>query len=84
MSLDLYQTALIWYAQRGGIAKLWGRQVPLLHAPPLLGLRLTLIDYRPEIGECELQEATGPRRGMLPAEVEAADEFLREMLGRGG
>lgn len=37
MSTDLYQTALIWYAQRGGIAKLWGRQVPLLAAPPLLG-----------------------------------------------
>lgn len=82
MSTDLYQTALIWYAQRGGIAKLWGRQVPLLAAPPLLGLRLALIDYRPEIGERELQEVIGPRRWMLPHEVAAADEFLRALLER--
>lgn len=83
MSTDLYQTCLIWYAQRGGIAKLWGRSVPLLAAPPLLGLRLVMIDYRPVIGERELQEATGPRRGMTPAEVEAADAFLLALLERG-
>lgn len=83
MSTDLYQTALVWYAQRGGIAKLWGRQVPLLAAPIICGLRLVAIDYRPEIGERELQEATGPRRGMTPAEVTAADEFLRALLERG-
>ena len=82
MSTDLYQSALVWYAQRGGVAKLWGRQVPLVDAPPLLGLRLVAIDYRPEIGERELQEATGPRRAMKPAEVEAADVLLRELCGR--
>jgi hypothetical protein len=83
VSTDLYQTALVWYAQRGGVAKLWGRQVPLLAVPTIAGLSLVMIDYRPEIGERELQEATGPRRGMLPAEVAAADEFLRGLLERG-
>ena len=83
MSSDLYQTALVWHGQRGGIAKLWGRQVPLVDAPPLLGLRLVMVEYYPEIGERELQEATGPRRAMTPAEVAAADELLREVCGRG-
>lgn len=83
MSTDLYQTALIWYAQRGGIAKLWGRQVPLLAAPPLLGLRLAFVDYRPIICLHRIQETTGAPRDMEPHEVAAADEFLRALLERG-
>ena len=57
--------------------------MPLLAAPTILGLRLVMIDYRPAIGERELQEATGPRRGMTLSEVAAADEFLRSVLERG-
>lgn len=82
MSLDLYSTALVWHGQRGGSAKLWGRRVPLLEAPQILGLQLVMLEYFPEIGQRELQEATGPRRGMTPAEVEAADVFLRALAER--
>lgn len=82
MSTDLYQTALVWYAQRGGIAKLWGRSVPLLAAPPILGLRLAMIDYRPVIGLLRIQEATGAPRDMDQPEVAAADQFLRALLER--
>lgn len=82
MSLDLYNTALVWHAQRGGSAKLWSRRVPLIDAPPLLKLRLEMIEYLPEIGQRELQEATGPRRYMTAAEVDAADAFLRAVVER--
>lgn len=82
MSTDLYQTALVWHSQRGGRAKLWGRAVPLFDAPQLLGLNLVMVEYFPEIGQQELQEATGPRRSMTPAEVDAADAFLRGLLER--
>ena len=82
MSLDLYSTALVWHSQRGGSAKLWSRRVPLIDAPQLLELRLVMIEYLPEIGQRELQEATGPRRYMTAAEVDAADAFLREVVER--
>lgn len=82
MSTDLYQTALVWHAQRGGVAKLWGRAVPLVESPPLAGLRLVMVEYFPEIGQCELQEATGPRRAMSSAEIAAADGFLRAVVER--
>ena len=82
MSLDLYSTALVWHAQRGGVAKLWGRAIPLLEAPLLLGLHLALVEYFPEVGQRELQESTGRRRDMTQAEVEAADEFLRAVTER--
>ena len=82
MSLDLYSTALVWHAQRGGSAKLWGRRVPLIDAPLIFGLRLVMVEYLPEIGQRELQEATGPRRGMTADEVEAADAFLRALMER--
>ena len=82
MSTDLYQTALVWHGQRGGVAKLWGRSVPLVEAPALLGLRLTMLEYFPEIGQMELQEATGPRRAMTPDEIAAADGFLRGIVDR--
>lgn len=82
MSTDLYQTALVWHGQRGGVAKLSGRQVPLVDAPPLLGLRLVMVEYYPEIGERELQEATGPRRAMTADEIAAADGFLRGIVDR--
>lgn len=51
MSLDLYSTALVWHAQRGGSAKLWSRRVPLIDAPLILGMRLVMIEYLPEIGQ---------------------------------
>lgn len=82
MSLDLYSTALVWHAQRGGVAKLWGRLVRLVSAPQLLGLRLVMVEYLPEIGQRELQEATGPRRYMTADEVDAADAFLRAVVER--
>src|SRR5574343_58367 len=65
------QTALVWHGQRGGVAKLWGRAVPLVDAPELLDLRLVMLEYFPEIGQMELQEATGPRRAMTSAETDA-------------
>lgn len=80
MSLDLYSTALIWHTRRGGSAKLWGRTVPLVDAPPLPGLRLVMVEYLPEIGQHELQEVSARRREMTPAEVEAIDAFLRAVL----
>ena len=82
MSLDLYSTALVWHAQRGGSAKLWSRRVPLIDAPLIFGLRLVMIEYLPEIGQRELQDATGPRRGMTTAEIGAADAFLRAVVER--
>ena len=44
MSTDLYQTALVWHGQRGGVAKLWGRSVPLVDTPALLDLRLVVVE----------------------------------------
>ena len=82
MSTDLYQTALVWHGQRGGVAKLWGRSVPLVDAPQILDLRLVMVEYFPEIGQCELQEATGPRRAMTADEIAAADGFLRAVVER--
>lgn len=82
MSTDLYQTALVWHGQRGGVAKLWGRSMPLVEAPALLDLRLVMVEYFPEIGQCELQESTGPRRAMAPDEIAAADGFLRAVVER--
>ena len=82
MSLDLYATCLVWHKQQGGSAKLWGRRVPLIEAPPLLGLVLHLVEYFPEVGQRELQESTGRRRDMTQAEVEAADAFLRAVTER--
>ena len=79
MSLSLYSTALVWHSQRGGVAKLHGRQVVLTEAPPILRLRLVMVEYLPEIGQRELQEATGPRRYMTGDEVAAADVFLRAL-----
>lgn len=83
VSLDLYTTALVWYAQRGGAAKLWGRLMPLRDAPQLLGLRLMMVEYRPEIGEQRLQPFDGAPRDMLRDEVRAADEFLLTLFRRG-
>ena len=80
MSLSLYSTALVWHSQRGGVAKLHGRQVVLVEAPPILGLRLVMVEYLPEIGQMELQEFSGPRRGMEPYEVRAADLFLASLF----
>ena len=77
MSLDLYSTALIWYGQRGGVAKLHGRVVRLTEAPRLRGLRVEGVDYRPEIGEQRIQLHAEGWREMLPSEVAAADEYLR-------
>ena len=82
MSLDLYSTALVWHAQRGGVAKLWGKLVKLLEAPPLMGLQLVAVEYFPEVGQRELQESTGRRRDMTQAEVEAADAFLLAVTER--
>jgi len=79
VSLSLYSTALVWHSQRGGVAKLHGRQVVLVEAPPILRLRLVMVEYLPEIGQRELQEATGPRRCMKDVEVDAADAFLRAL-----
>ena len=84
MSLSLYSTALVWHSQRGGVAKLHGRQVVLVEAPPILRLRLVMVEYLPEIGQRELQEATGPRRYMTGDEVAAADVFLSRQIDAGG
>ena len=84
MSLGLYSTALVWHSQRGGVAKLHGRQVVLTEAPPILRLRLVMVEYLPEIGQRELQEATGPRRYMTGDEVAAADVFLSRQIDAGG
>lgn len=81
MSTDLDQTALIWYGPRGGVAKLHGRQVRLTAAPPLEGVRVECIDYRPEIGERRIQCHAEGWRDMLPAEVLAADQQLQRLLG---
>lgn len=80
MSLSLYSTALVWHSQRGGVAKLHGRQVVLTEAPALPGPRLAMIDYRPEIGERRIQPFDGPARDMTQAEVDAADAFLRAVV----
>jgi hypothetical protein len=79
MSTDLYQTALIWYGPRGGVAKLHGHQVKLTAAPPLEGVRVECIDYRPEIGERRIQLHAEGWRDMLPAEVAAADAALQRL-----
>lgn len=80
MSLNLYQTALVWYAQRGGIAKLWGRQVCLVRSQPPMNMRLAMVEYFPEIGQREIQLSDGPRRFMEPTEIEAADAFLMSLF----
>lgn len=75
MSVDLYSTALVWHGYRG-IAKLHGRQIELQEPPTLLGQRLVMIDYRPEIAERRLQPFDGQARDMTADEVAAADVFL--------
>jgi len=82
VSLEYYSTALVWHTRRGGSAKLWGRIVPLLDAPPLAGLRLVMVEYLPEIAQRELQEVAAPRHEMTLAEVAAVDAFLRALLER--
>lgn len=79
VSTDLYSTVLIWYPQRGGIAKLHGRQVVLAKAPELPGLRVEGVDYRPEIGERRIQLWAENWRDMTPAEVLAADAALARL-----
>lgn len=83
MSLDLYTTALVWYAQRCGAAKLWGKLIALRDEPRILSLRLMMVEYRPEIGEQRLQPFDGPPRDMLRDEVRAADEYLLALFRRG-
>ena len=40
MSTNLYSTVLVWAGARGGVAKLHGRQVKLIAAPTIAGLRI--------------------------------------------
>jgi hypothetical protein len=76
MSLDLYATALVWYGNGPGVAKLHGKQVQLEAPPDLGGLRVVMTDYRPEIGERRIQRYNGPASDMTADEVAAADAFL--------
>jgi hypothetical protein len=77
MSTNLYSTVLVWAGTRGGVAKLHGRQVKLIAAPAIAGLRIAQIDYRPEIGERRVMPCAEAWREMHDREVRAADALLR-------
>jgi len=70
---------LVWAGTRGGVAKLHGRQVKLIAAPAIAGLRIAQIDYRPEIGERRVMPCAEAWREMHDREVEAADALLQTL-----
>lgn len=76
MSSALYCTRLWWHGH-GGAAKLHGCEVRLLEPPVLAGLRLSGVDYVPEIRLQQIQPLASGWRDMLPHEVAAADALLR-------
>lgn len=79
MSHALYSTRLYW--QRGsGIAKLHGREVPLVRAPAIGAARTLELDYIPEIGLATIQTQTERRRDMTAAEQRECDVLLKELL----
>ena len=79
MSTNLYSTVLVWAGARGGVAKLHGRQVKLIAAPTIAGLRIAQIDYRPEIGERRVMPCAEAWREMHDREVSEADALLRTL-----
>jgi hypothetical protein len=81
VSHSLYSTLLVWYRQRGGVAKLHGKAISLQDPPPMSGAALEHIDYRPEIGERRIQRFDDRAREMNDAEVAEADAWLRGVLG---
>lgn len=82
MSALLYASGLWYYSQRGGRAKLHGRELLLHDAPRLPGVALILaeIEYVPEVHVVRLREKFGGWRDMEIDEIRAADALLRQLF----
>jgi hypothetical protein len=72
----LYSTRL-WWDGRRGLAMLHGRQVPLSEPPPAFA-GAHYVDYAPEVRCAQWRPYAQAMRDMEPAEVAAADAFLRD------
>jgi hypothetical protein len=83
MSHALYSTRLYWAGTRCGVAKLHGVLVQLTAPPDLPGLRVTAIDYVPEVGMRTVMPYAGAWRDMTAEEARAADALLVRLTAPG-
>lgn len=79
---DAWHTTRLRFEGHQGVAKLHGKSVTLQRMPLLPGIAqvYSAIDYIPELHLQRIMPFAQPWRDMLPHEVAAADQFLRETV----
>jgi hypothetical protein len=76
-------TGLWFHANRGGRAKLRGRERLLVNPPALLGTQVAEIEYVPELGVYRMRDPRGGWRDMERDEIRAADQLLEQLFPPG-
>ena len=82
MSANLYMTGLWFYVNKGGRAKLRGRELRLFDVPrfPEVPMILAEIEYVPEVRVARIREKFMGWREMERAEILAADALLERLF----
>jgi hypothetical protein len=81
MSTLLYEIGLWFHANRGGTAKLHGRQKHLDNPPSMLGGVVEEVEYVPEVGVQRVRCKFEGWRDMERDERDAAGAWLLRKLG---